>query len=328
MTSPSDSSTPFTPDFKRIDETFITKHWDFRHTSEISPCDETTSHQATPPPANTLINALTVHLPHIPPESWPERLVRSGAFINGTQSHSDHTLPSSARIEYYEPRYDYRNPELFFPAFDRASICYEDEFLLVYVKPSRLPCVPGREQQYYNLRYYLEQYVGRPIHMPSRLDMSTCGLVPISKHPIMHDPLQQIFQKRRISKIYRFKTDQTPAWQEKEVVSRIAKHPLHPVLRWSNPHEGKEARTQFTVLQRKGSAGTLIEAKPITGRTHQIRVHAHSLGLSIIGDNFYMGAQAPTLHLACFQLGFFHPLSQEELSIQIPSELQPEWLSM
>jgi 23S rRNA-/tRNA-specific pseudouridylate synthase len=163
--------------------------------------------------------------------------------------------------------------------------------------------------------------------MPSRLDMSTYGLVPVSKHPIMHDPLQQIFQKRRIAKVYRFNTDQTPAWQQTEVVSRIAKHPLHPVLRWSNPEEGKEARTQFSVLRRKSASGTLIEAKPITGRTHQIRVHAHSLGLSIIGDNFYMGAQAPTLQLACFQLGFIHPLSHEELTIQIPPGLQPDWLT-
>jgi 23S rRNA-/tRNA-specific pseudouridylate synthase len=273
-----------------------------------------------------LIDALTVHLPQIPPESWPERLVRSGAFINGVQSHCNRHLPSIARIEYYEPRYDYKNPELFFPAFDTSRICYEDEFLLVYVKPSKLPCVPGREQQYFNLRYYLEQYVGRPIHMPSRLDMSTYGLVPVSKHPIMHDPLQQIFQKRRISKVYRLNTDHIPTWREKEVLSRITKHPMHPVLRWSNNDEGKEARTQFTVLQKRGAAGTLIEAKPITGRTHQIRVHAHSLGLPIIGDNFYMGTTAQTLHLACFQLKFNHPLSHEELSIEIPEELQPAWL--
>lgn len=321
MTLPPDTTVPFPPDIERIDATFITKHWDFRHNWETSTCD----HQ-TPLSGNTLINALTLHLPHIPPESWPERLAKGGAFINGVQSHCDHIIPSTARIEYYEPRYDYKNPELFFPAFDPRCICYEDEFLLVYVKPSKLPCVPGREQQYFNLRYYLEQYVGRPIHMPSRLDMSTYGLVPISKHPIMHDPLQQIFQKRRITKIYRLNTDKIPAWREKEVISRITKHPLHPVLRWSNPEEGKEAKTQFTVLRKRGAAGTLIEAKPITGRTHQIRVHAHSLGLPIIGDNFYMGTQAHTLHLACFQLGFTHPLSHEQLTIEIPQILQPDWL--
>jgi 23S rRNA-/tRNA-specific pseudouridylate synthase len=321
MTPLASTSVPFAPDLERIDATFITKHWDFRHSCEMS-----TNEQITPPTATRLITALTLHLPHIPPDSWPERLSKSGAFINGVQSRSDHDLPSVARIEYYEPRYDYKNPELFFPSFDASRICYEDEFLLVYVKPSKLPCVPGREQQYFNLRYYLEQYVGKPIHMPSRLDMSTCGLVPVSKHPIMHDPLQQIFQKRRITKVYRLNTDQTPAWRENEVISYIAKHPLHPVLRWSNPDEGKEAKTQFTVLKRRATAGALLEARPITGRTHQIRVHAHSLGLPIIGDNFYMGTKAETLHLACFQLKFNHPLSHEELTIQIPEELQPDWL--
>jgi len=312
------TSAPFTPDFKRIDATFITKHWDFRHDSSNS-ADQVSQ-------LDTLINVLAKNLPHIPVESWPIRLAKGGAFINGRPSHCDHEIPSIARIEYYEPRYDYNNPATFFPGFDTASICYEDEFLLVYVKPSKLPCVPGREQQYYNLRYYLEQYVGRPIHMPSRLDMSTYGLVPISKHPIMHNPLQQIFQKRRIEKIYRLNTYQTPEWRENEVRSCIAKHPLHPVLRWSNPSEGKESHTQFRVLNRRGPLGNLIEAKPITGRTHQIRVHAHSLGLPIIGDNFYMGAESETLHLACFELKFIHPLSHEELIIQIPEKLRPKWL--
>jgi RluA family pseudouridine synthase len=307
------SNIPFPPDLVRIEETFITKHWDWKLLELTTPV--------------FLLDALQQKLPHITSESWPERLAWGGAFINGVEAIANRLLPIPCRIEYYEPKFDYTKAHSFFPAFDTDRICFEDEHLLVYVKPGGLPCVPAREQRYNNLRSYLDKYLGRPIHMPSRLDMSTYGLVPVSKHPLTHDALQQIFQRRQIEKRYILKTPHAPNWITCEVSQNITKHPGHPVLRCCSSQDGKQALTGFEVLN-SDSTGSLILATPHTGRTHQIRVHAHSLGCSIIGDNFYQGVKHQTLHLACFQLIFNHPLSHERLTIEIPQKLRPLWMSL
>lgn len=308
---------PFTPDLERIMATFISKHWDWK-VMDASP-------------GLTLIGALVEKLPHIDPSSWTARLAWGGTFVNGRDADIDHPLEPPCRIEYYEPRFDYTQAHTFFPSFEKDRICYEDEYLMVYVKPSRLPCVPAREQRHNNLRTFIDSYVGAPCHMPSRLDMSTYGLVPASKHPLTHHGLQKVYQYRKVKKIYRFETDRTIDWTSVSVQNKITKHPDHAVLRRCSSIEGKDAHTEFQVLGRKkigSKVYSLIEARPITGRTHQIRLHAHFLGCPILGDNFYAGTPNDYLHLACWSLAFPHPLTGEQLDISIPEELAPAWAQL
>jgi RluA family pseudouridine synthase len=313
------------PDLQRIKNTFITHHWDLK-------TDPETFDQAI---NYTLIDFLAATLSHIDSQSWPARIAENGVILNGKPTYVNQELnrKQPQRVEYYEPSlYDFRYPEKFFPNFDPERICYQDDYILIYVKPPKLSCMPSREQQIYNVKCYIEKHLNgttgsADIHLPSRLDMSTTGLVPISINRETHNLLQQIFQKRQIQKTYLLKTDQTPDWQTTNYKSYITKHPLYSVLRINSTDTGKMAETDFTVLQ-SDPDGTLIRANPITGRTHQIRVHAAALGIPVKGDNFYDGSHDQTLHLICYQLNFIHPVTNEALEIKVPQKLYPYWLSI
>jgi tRNA pseudouridine32 synthase/23S rRNA pseudouridine746 synthase len=88
------------------------------------------------------------------------------------------------------------------------------------------------------------------------------------------------------------------------------------------------AITEFKVLK-SATDRSLFEALPLTGRTHQIRVHLEALGHPIIGDNFYgdlsNSNNTESLHLLSFRLAFEHPITQEELVLELPEDQKPLW---
>ncbi len=97
--------------------------------------------------------------------------------------------------------------------------------------------------------------------------------------------------------------------------------------------DGKEAITQLKVLgtgEHTLSSGkkvdvTLIKAKPVTGRTHQIRIHAAHVGFPIIGDSFYGGEESDSLHLVSFCLRFKRPITGEPIDFKLPRNFLPDW---
>lgn len=263
-------------------------------------------------------------LPHIDRSSWPERTTLGGVILNGINIQGDCSLLERSCIEYYEPKKSLAELPYYYPKWDPNWLIYQDSVLLVAFKPSGLPTQPAREQQHWNMRCYLESYADRSIHMPSRLDMSTSGLVIASISPEHHRHLQESFAQRQVRKAYLLASHHRPKWQEIVAISRIKRHPLHPVLRSTCTEEGKEATTIFRVL---GSHDDLciVLAVPITGRTHQIRVHATALGIPIAGDRFYGGIPAPSLHLLSAALTLRHPELGEECSFRVPGRLLPPW---
>ena len=92
-----------------------------------------------------------------------------------------------------------------------------------------------------------------------------------------------------------------------------------------NGEESQEALTKFK-QKREYRDKTLVSASPITGRTHQIRVHAAHLGLPIIGDSFYAGQAHTELHLTSYALTLNHPMTKEEMRFELPKNLAPTWL--
>lgn len=260
--------------------------------------------------------------PHIPADEWPERIRSGGAHLNGAPIVSDGDVHPPARVEYFEPR-TFPLPSTAYPSWSSDWIVFEDDDVIVINKPARLPTLPVREQATHNVRSYLEHYVGGSVHLPSRLDTSTTGLVIASKSPRTHRALQHAFEHRLVTKRYRSELTGDVSFAQVTFSSPIGYHPLHPVLRATHSR-GKSALTTFSLIESRTNTA-LVDALPLTGRTHQIRVHAAALGYPLVGDNFYNGAEATSLHLCCIGLLLPHPRNGSELAVTIPDDKLPRW---
>ncbi|MFT4754645.1 MAG: tRNA pseudouridine32 synthase/23S rRNA pseudouridine746 synthase [Salibacteraceae bacterium] len=196
---------------------------------------------------------------------------------------------------------------------------FEDAHMLVINKPSGLLSVPGKsvaDSVANRLKTEHPDWTGPLI--VHRLDMPTSGVLLIAKSLEIHKILQQQFLKRTITKRYIAILD--GVLKEDEGTIDL---PLRVDLE-NRPHQlvcqehGKSARTHFKVISRTKTT-TRIHFYPITGRTHQLRMHAahkDGLNLSIVGDALY-GQKAARLYLHAEQIGFTHPVSGEIISIAI-----------
>ena len=199
------------------------------------------------------------------------------------------------------------------------DILYEDEALLVVHKPASLLSVPGKEESdsvYLRIkRLYPEASGPLIVH---RLDMATSGLMVLAKTAEIHKALQSQFLQRSVKKRYVADLDGLLAGEE-GVIDLPLRVDLDDRPRQMVCYEfGKAARTLWKVVSRTEKS-TRVHFSPITGRTHQLRVHAaHSQGLNlpIIGDDLY-GNQADRLHLHADYLEFTHPVSGERRVFQL-----------
>ncbi|MEL6833024.1 MAG: RluA family pseudouridine synthase [Bacteroidota bacterium] len=200
---------------------------------------------------------------------------------------------------------------------DKLEVVYEDDDLVVINKPSGFLAVPGKtwtDSVEVRMRKQYPAATGPMI--VHRLDMSTSGLMVIAKNKEVHKELQHQFLKRTIKK--RYVAVLNGALDHEEGTIDL---PLRVDLE-DRPRQlvcyehGKSARTHFKVVNRQ-EAKTRIYFFPVTGRTHQLRVHAaHPAGLNtpIVGDELY-GTAADRLHLHAEEITFVHPASGEELTI-------------
>ena len=210
------------------------------------------------------------------------------------------------------------NPLLENPAEGKdIEIVFEDDYLAVINKPAEFLSVPGKNIQdsvYERVKKrYLEATGPLIVH---RLDMSTSGLLLIAKSEEIYKKLQSQFIKRTVKKRYVALLDGIVKQPE-----GIINLPLRVDLD-NRPNQlvcyeyGKPAETHFKVIEIKNKK-TRIHFFPISGRTHQLRVHAsHILGLNcpIVGDDLY-GKKADRLHLHAEEITFVHPISKEILTI-------------
>lgn len=198
------------------------------------------------------------------------------------------------------------------------DILYEDDWLLVVDKPAGMLSVPGKASvdSVYSLvkKRYPDATGPMIVH---RLDMATSGLLLIAKTKEVHLHLQAQFKDHTIKKRYIALLDGIIALDEGEVKLPLCSNPWDRPRQVVNEELGKLAVTRYKVLERKGNQ-TRIAFYPLTGRTHQLRVHAsHPLGLNcpIIGDELY-GKKADRLFLHAESLEFVHPVSGKVMTFK------------
>lgn len=212
------------------------------------------------------------------------------------------------------------NPLLTNPAIGKTlDIVYEDAFLVVVNKPAEFLSVPGKQiddSVYSRMRDKYPDATGPLI--VHRLDMSTSGLLLIAKSKEVHENLQSQFIKRRVKKRYTALLDGFVEADEGLIDLPIRVDLDNRPRQLVCYEHGKNARTQWHVVERL-KRYTRVYFYPITGRTHQLRVHAsHPKGLNtpIVGDDLY-GNKADRLYLHAEALEFTHPISQQTLTIEV-----------
>ncbi|MDN3492978.1 RluA family pseudouridine synthase [Winogradskyella bathintestinalis] len=202
------------------------------------------------------------------------------------------------------------------------EIIYEDDFLLILNKPHEFLSVPGKtikDSVLTRMQTYLPNATG-PLLL-HRLDMSTSGLLLVAKNERTHKKLQKQFINRTIKKRYVALLDGVI-----EIKEGLVNLPLRvdlnnrPRQLVCNEH-GKSAITKYQVIDVKNNQ-TRIYFYPISGRTHQLRVHAahhKGLNLPIVGDDLY-GTVSNRLHLHAEMLSFEHPVTRECVSFSCEAD--------
>lgn len=208
------------------------------------------------------------------------------------------------------------------------DIIYEDDYLLIVNKPAGMLSVPGKETAdsvYSRIRHLYPDATG-PL-VVHRLDMATSGLLLIAKTKEVHQNLQAQFSNRSIKKRYTALLEGIVSDEEGTIDLPLCLNPLDRPRQIVDKEHGKPAITRYRVLARTESQ-TLVAFYPLTGRTHQLRVHsAHSFGLHcpIKGDELY-GSKADRLYLHAESLEFTHPVSKEKVTIEVKADFTQQWL--
>lgn len=195
-------------------------------------------------------------------------------------------------------------------------IVYEDKWIVVVNKPAGMLSVPGREDTDSVLSRMQE-------HLPEadgpmvvhRLDMDTSGLMLIAKSKEIHKKLQAQFETRAVGKRYIALLEGLVPDDQGEIRLPLAPTPHDRPRQEVNYERGKETVTRYEVLERK-EGHTRVAFYPLTGRTHQLRVHAahpDGLGCPIRGDLLYGKTKADRLYLHAEQLELTHPVSGSKL---------------
>lgn len=210
------------------------------------------------------------------------------------------------------------------PQNQGLDILYIDDFLIALNKPSGLLSVPGRGPDKSDCLLSRAQHIYPTALAVHRLDMGTSGILILARTKDTHRQLGQLFEQRLIEKHYTARVDGRPENTVGKIDSPLINDwPNRPrqKIDWQ---KGKNAVTHYQVLSYdQGSNTSLLHLRPITGRSHQIRVHLQSIGHAILGDSLYASSRiamkAPRLLLHANYLALTHPASGQTLEISCPT---------
>ena len=245
---------------------------------------------------------------------------QNAILVNGSSEHNDFSVKSgdviTVLLDEPAPEYPAEPGEL--------AVIYEDEHLLAVDKPAGMLIHPSRSCNTGTLAnrvagYYQKTNQSSAFHPVTRLDRDTYGIVLLAKNSHMH----MLLQNTSIQKTYHAITFGAPPTDSGKVDAPIARRPLPSLLREIR-EDGKPCLTEYTVLFRDGNCAKLA-LRPITGRTHQLRLHCAHIGCPILGDPQYGSLQSMAYSqalglrsqlLCAVSLEFVHPISGTPLSLR------------
>lgn len=246
---------------------------------------------------------------------WQEAIL-----VNGQPVHTDYPVQPGDVIQVLlnEPRPEYPAQE------GELGILYEDDHLLAVDKPAGMLIHPSRSCNVGTLANLVAGYYQRTgqqaaFHPLTRLDRDTFGIVLLAKHSHAHARLQAVgAQKTYHALTYGWTGDLTG-----KIDAPIARKPLPSLLREVHP-QGKPSLTEFRVLEQNEMLCKL-ELRPVTGRTHQLRLHCAYMGHPILGDPQYGSWESQDFSLSRGILGqqlcarrleFCHPITGQALALE------------
>ncbi|GAB4164509.1 MAG: hypothetical protein Fur0032_00500 [Terrimicrobiaceae bacterium] len=276
-----------------------------------------------------LLEALAGIFPHQSRETWGE-LCRMGRFL----APDDSVIAADVPV-FRGQRIRYLMPGITEPDVNAdIRILHEDEAIIVVNKPAPLPMHPSGRFHKNSLQYFLSRAYAperpRPAH---RLDAQTTGVVIWTRTRHFAKLLQPQFSSGGVRKVYIVKVHGHPDSNSFSCHAAISDHPGAIGSRSIDDINGRPASTDFVVLSRNSDGTSLLEARPRTGRTNQIRIHLAHMGFPVRGDRAYTnsrqpgdtltpGLQDPPLCLHAWRITFLHPLNRQPVTFEAEP---PEW---
>ncbi|AJD90740.1 RNA pseudouridine synthase [Jeotgalibacillus malaysiensis] len=244
-----------------------------------------------------------------------------GIFVNNEEVTVRRKCHEGDKVKIYFPP-ETRSDSLI-PEDLSLEVLYEDSFLIAVYKPAGMNTIPSRDAQTGSLAnalagYYDKHAIAAGIHIATRLDKDTSGVVLAAKYAHIHHLVSEMQQANLVNREYIGIAEGHVSEDDGTIDQPIARKPDSIITRMVDS-QGRRAITHYKKLA-EGDRHTMLSFKLETGRTHQIRVHTSWLGYPLAGDDLYGGTceliSRQALH--CKKLLLPHPVTRTELTIESP----------
>jgi len=281
------------------------------------------------PSVATVLEYLIIKFPYIDAKVWEQRMADGKVhWHDGSLISTQSVFKPQQRVYYY--REVEGEPSIPF----KETILFQDQHILVAYKPHFLPVTPGGVYVNECLQNRLQRSTGiKDLQALHRLDRVTAGLVMFSVNPTTRSRYHHLFETRQIHKTYQaianINKGEKLVGQEWEIKNRVVQ--AEPGFRMCVAKEGEANSHSVIRCVQQSTQKALFELNPVTGKTHQLRVHMQALGWPILNDKYYPQLQplsadnySEPLQLLAKQLQFIDPITQQPRLFECDSNLSFE----